>query len=637
MPIDFPTYVQLSSKQKKEVTLVDDAYRMSSSAKADFMRKALEWYRKYNMWIRKPEKKENQRRARTASPLSYTMVEHATASMKSVLFPANANEPVIKTRPQGPSDIDNAQAVEQLINYQLTQSYIRLKGEIWLRNFNIFGVGIIYPYWKRIIKKRKIRYPLEIVDPFTQRKVKVGLGPPQMQEIIEIDEPCFDVGDIEDFFPDPAARSFLPEDMRYVVRIFHKSYEALKLEVESNPEFYDKSAFNMIKKTDIPPLRKDDTFSQEITRYHQYDTDSDHRAREGMVEIKFYMSDDKFIMIANDTIPIMSIDNPYWIGRKPCIVATRLPITNYPWGKGKIEPIDKSIEAEQAITNATLDTINLSINPPWITRRGIVDKTVLRNIPNNILEIMGSMDDIKKLEVQDTTTPGLNLKEILRRDIEITEPSLGLGQGNIPANIRSFGQQSSFIEKVTERDQMDIDNFAETGLKPLAQWFYSMDQMFIDEDKLIRILENDALKWVPVGPEELLGNYDFEVVASAKTTPKAVEAQQRFAFIQQIAPILQNPATLTDGTLDIIAEVAKDIGYHKIAKLLRDIAIEVRLAKISQQIDVFSQPDANSPQALQGASGGLARNTDIQNTPLSEESLMRQIAQNSTTDEFGVI
>ena len=636
MALDSSIHFALSKKQQEAVALVEEDFRMSSNAKTDYMRKALEWYRKYNMYVKRPEKKVNQRKARIAKPHGYAMVEHATANMKAVLFPTNANEQVIRVRPIGKSDLANADAVTSLLNYQLTQSQIRLKGEMWLRNFNIFGICAIYPLWRRIIKTRNIRDPIDQRDPETGQITRIGLAPPQRREITLFDDPDFEVGDIEDFYPDPAAISFQPENMRWVIRLLSKDYDSLKLEVESNPDMYDLKAFNLIRKSDSPPMSGNDDFRNEITRYHQYSVDGEPNAQRGIVQLKFHMSDDRFIMIANDQIPIMDIENPYWLGKKPCIVSTRLPITNYPWGKGRIEPIDKTLDMMQALGNSILDTTNLSVNPPWLMRRGVVDKSSLRNVPDNVIEVMGNLDDIKKLEIQDTTGPGMLMLEVFGQELEMTEPTLGLSRGEIPANIRSFSQQASLIEKVQERNQMDIDTFAESGLKPLAEWFYSLDQMFITEEKLIQVLEDDVTKWVSIGPEELMGNYNIEIDASARSTPKAVEAQQRFLFMQQIAPILQNPAGFSDSAIEIMAEIAKDVGYDKIAELLRNTAHEARL------IQLTSPPiDPNNPaqgsQGNQGANGVLAVNTSQANTPTTEQGLVDQAANLNSPEDITVI
>lgn len=629
MPIEKGSIsLYLSGEQNQLVSDVEEKFKIARDGKSDVMRKFLDFYKIYNCYVPKPKGPKEKKRARIASPQAFSAVEHTTAKMKGVLFPNNENQPIIRAIPQEEEDTVNAPIVEQVTNYDLQQANIRYKGEIWLRNFNIFGVCPVYPYYRKHTAKRFMRLPVDVLDPLTGAPIRLGLGEPQLVEVTLFDGPDFDVGDIEDFFPDPASRSFLYDDMRWVIRRFYRSYEALKMEVESNPDLYDLRAFQLLDANDPPPSKDSDNFSENIVRYHTWPLENDYNMGKGVVELLQLMTRDKLITIANRMLPIQNIDNPYWIHEIPCIVAVRLPITNYPWGKGLIEPIEKTMAHMNALRNARLDTINLNVNPPWKIMKGMVNKSQLETIPNGFIEVT-NMNALEKVEIQDTTSQTHIEEERMRQDVEEGTNTPGLARGETPsANIRSASQQFGLLEVVAERTQMDIDAFAVTGLQPLARWFYALRTQFMTKPIHVRVggME-EGYKYPLVQPHELYGNFDFKIVASARTTPKAIEAQQKLNFISGLTPIL---SAFPDLQLELIRVISKEQGYLDIAKALKAIILEIGLIRITNG-GMLGVGSAGGPNQ-QGGRGKEGKNTAPKNTPNPDNLISAFMNANSPPD-----
>ncbi len=633
----------LSGKQQDAQHIVEQAFTISRDNKVDIMRKSLDWLRVYNTWIeRNPEekKKGKGKRARVATPLGFAIVEQQTAKHKSTILPTNPNEPFVRVLPRSLDDVDTAPLVENWLNWRLELAGYRRKTEMALRHFNLFGMVPAYPFYDIRFKKRKLRLPIDHIDPLTGETIRLGLGAPEEVEQQIFRGPNFEVGSIADFFPDPGARIFDSENMRWVVRRKFMAYEKLKVIVESNPEIFDLAVFRLLEPKDAPTT-SDDPFISEVSRYHVYPFDNTTNAQEGMVEIWEYLSADRIIMVANQHFPIMDLEDPYWLNEIPCFVGTRLPITDYPWGKGSIEPIERIIAHIVSNRNMRLDTHRLNIQPPWIVLKNAIPnpEQLYSTEPNRIIEVL-QRNALEKVKIEDTMSGSFAEEDILRQDVDLSSNSFGFSSGNIPANIRSATQQLSLMEMMAERDQMDMEAYDSSFVRPLAHWFVALGQMFTTKDETIRLDEEEGHSFPVISPQDLLGEFDYKVAGAARVIPKAVEAQQKQAFANSILPVLQNPQGIPDQYINMMASIAKDQGYNDIYKILKETSKMLRVMRFIQGgIIGDSNAQAGSGlanQLIQGSNGPRGAGTSEENIPLDLENLSRSVAANTGPDEFDI-
>lgn len=624
MALEIP--LDLTDEQQGVVEETTRLYNESKDNKADYMRKAIEWFKLYNMYVQRPKNKKMERQARTAAPQAFSITEHTTAKIKAAIFPPNETNPIIRALPTEVDDIDNANVVEMLVNYDLRRAGVRNKGEKWIRNFAMFGTGPISVFWRREIKIMTARDPILFHNPLDGLTYKLGLDEPKQRPVLCFDGPDFLPMDLEDSYPDPAATIFDKYNMRWNIFIFYMDYNQLKYRVESEPELWDKEVFDMIDPNEIPPLRDNDSFTDELTRYHQYPLQGNqHGFNKGVLEIMLYESREERRVIVNRKWPVAKMPNPYWYGEIPAIYATRLPITNYPWGKGVIEPIEKSLAYMTALKNARLDTVNRILNPPIMALPGMLKKEDMLTTPGNIVEVV-SLDSVKPFEFPDYTSTVHVEEGRMIADMQEASNLPPFAQGiNQGSNIRSTGQQLSLLEMVSERTQMDIDDFAESGMKPLAEWFYALRQQFTTSEQVIRVAGEEGFDWIPVGPADLAASYDFRLEATARTTPKAVEAQQRLAFVNLIAPILMNPTGFPDQLIELFRLSAMESGYYKEAKALKDIGQNLRAMRAIQG-GIMGQGGGENingaaRQQVQGGAGARGANTAQNNSRDAIQSL----------------
>lgn len=638
-PISMSTWANLSNKQREAQQLVSEAFNCSNDAKSDVMRKSLDHLRIYNVYVpRNPLEAVKGKRARVATPLGFAIVEQQTANHKSALLPSNPNEPYIRVLPRSLNDIDRAPAVENWLNWRLDLAGYRRKIEMSLRHFNTFGIVPCYPYYDYRTVERSVRLPIDMVNPMTGIEERLGLGAPKKMTQVIFKGPNFRPGSISGFFPDPGARIFDGQGLEWCIERDYPSYDMVKSEVEANPELYDKRIFEMIEPMDTPTI-SNDPFMSEVTKLYSYPFDSNsYSYLKGRLERWTFLSRDRVIVVINGEYPIMDVEDLYWLTDCPCFVGVRLPVIGDPWGKGAIEPIERIIAHIVSNRNMRLDTVRMNLQPPWVVLKNAVPnpKQIMDGMPNHIIEVL-QKNAIEKVKIEDTTSQSYAEEDILRQDVDLSSNSFGFSSGQIPANIRSATQQLSLMEKVSERDQMDLEAFESSFLKPLACWFVGLGQMFSTTREMVRLDEEDGYKFPMVGPADLLGEYDYKVVSSARVVPKAVEAQQRQVFISGILPILQNPQGLPDVYLKLVAQLAKDQGYMQEYKILVDASKALRVFRFMNGGMIGQGPDVMGAvtQMAQGSRGAQGELTSPENMPSDMNGVVDSISNDNSVEDIG--
>lgn len=632
--------IGLTARERDAALFVQSRLEASKSNKSDILRKAIDYLRIYNTWIpRNPKESKEGKRARVATPLGFAIVEQQTAKQKRAILPTSPHEPYVRVLPRSDNDVDSAPMAEKWLNWRLELAQYRRKTEMALRHFNIFGMVPGYPYYDYRTKVRKLRLPIDMMNPLTGSMERIGLGPPTEVEQVIFRGPNYDVGHISDYYPDPSAEVFDSDGMDWVIRRRWDSYKRLKVEVESNPELYNQEVFSKVQPLDTPSIA-DDPFITEISRYHQYPYDFTPDSFSDTVEVWEYLSADRIITVINHYYPIMDQEDPFWLAEIPCFVGVRLPLPRYPWGKGSIEPIERTIAHIVSNRNMRLDTVRMNLQPPWIALKNAVTnpEALYSTEPNRIIEVM-RRDAVEKIKIDDTTSQSFAEEDILRQDVDLSSNSFGFSSGNIPANIRSATQQLSLMEMVAERDQMDIEAYEASFIQPLAKWFMALGQMFTTTPEIVRFDEEDGPQFPVLQPYDLLGEFDYKIAGAARVIPKAVEAQQRQVFISGILPMLQNPQGFTDVMLKLHATLARDQGYYAEAKILSDAAKMMRLLRYTQGgvLNLNSVNTGALVQGAQGPNGQRGQNTSPENIPLDLEALSRSIGQENSDEDIAAV
>lgn len=558
----------LNDIQKKARSIVLDSFETARNGKEDWIEEASKWYDSYHQQLKDAvEEEEGERKARISTPDAFSHVEGILAKQRAAIFPANLNEDIIRLIPGGLQYVDFIKPNEVLLNYQLRRMDIRGdNGTIWLRNYLMFGIAPAFPYWRSESRTVPYRPPIQIQNPITGQLITIGYGPPEKRKVPFFDGPDLELCDVEDWFPDPAAKSFRPQDMRFAMQRKYISWQRLKLHAEMGR--YDKKMFDLIRRDQIPPARDDFGFNRRsVFRRRDPHDFSMPKGAKGIVELINFYNREWIITVANREIPLRAVKNPYYLGEMPVLCPTRLRHSNEPWGKSIMEPIVPIHNIINALINLRLDNLRIAVQKMWTVLQGSIDKSKLKS-STRILEVMDH-DDIKEREFKDVTSQVFN--EVAAQ-MGMMEKATGLNSAATAdaANIRSGIQQIAVAEITGERNQMDIDAFVHGGLIPLARTCHVFNQQFITDDILVPVVGPDySTDFMMVSVDALHGEYEFIINAAAKSIPTAVEARQKLELVNSLVATLSQ---FPDMLVMLYKQIAQDSHYSELAKVLDVIA-----------------------------------------------------------------
>lgn len=560
----------MADKKRDSLAFVLDMFHASESWRADFINEAKEWLRAWRAYTKRTQSPEEQgKRSNLAKPHIHIAVEHAVARMLSSL---TQSSPIVRVLPREPSDVERARAVEMLLDYQFERARLKLKLETWLRERAIFGFAPVYPYWRFDTEERSLR----VETPEGIVTVK--------DEIPTFDGPDFDVGSVKYFYPDPWARDFTPDGIRWCIRRYWRSVESLKRKAKVGA--IDEEALKDLDTKALPPI--DDPFGWDDREFAYSPEMATIASGEDVVEILEFLSSEKIITVANRRVVLREVENPFG-GELPFIVALRLPRPEEPFGVGFVEPILRTWYQINAIANARIDNLALILRPMWKIRRGMVDKSQLVAEAGRVIEL-GDPEDAGVLQFPDVTASSFQEELFLKGDIEgatINETA----RGQAPPNVRSGAQALALIEAASERLQMDISSFVETGLVPLARFFLSLSRQFLDAETAIRVIGPKGIEFVTISPQDLANEYDIKVEAGVRNVPKALEAEQLLNLAGAMTGILAN---YPEHLVRVFEVVAEKMGQKE---------LELVLSQIREGISL-TPPEERAPAQRGGARSG---------------------------------
>lgn len=588
---------QMNDLQKKVRDMAMDMYNTSLNGKSDWMEVLSKNYDSYHQVVKEDTtKEEGEKKARISTPDGFSAVEHLLAKERAAIFPANMDEPIIRLLPQNLEAVKFIEPNQSLLNYQFRKMDIRSDiGTIWLRNYLMFGIAPIFPYWRYEERTLPYREPIRIQNPMNGEVYTIGYMAPTERKTVYFNGPDAKITDPEDFYPDPAARAFLPQQMRFAGDLTYMPWERVKMRADLG--YYDKDMFNLIGRDSMPPGREDFILNRRGPFRRRDNIEFiTSKGMQGMVEIVDIHTKNWIVTVANREIPLRAKKKPYYLGEMCMHCPTRLRQSNEPWGKSVLEPIVPLHNLVNALTNLNLDSVNFAVRKFWTIIRGAVSKEALKN-STGIVEV-DDHDDIKEREFKDVAGGVYQTISILLDNME-KATGLNAAANADAANIRSGVQQIAAAEITGERNQMDIDAFLHGGLIPFAHTCHIFNQQFITDDVVVPVVgPNFNTTFITVPLEAIYGDYRFTISAAAKAIPTAVEARQKLELVNSLIPTLMQ---FPDLLLLLYKQIASDSHYPELAKVL-DV-VSGLVGNVRQEAGGQLQPGGRQTQNGQGGMG----------------------------------
>lgn len=519
-------FSKASDEQVLHQVIMD--FETADKARATREDKWLTWYKMYRSYV---DNKITDR-ANLFIPYVYSIVETVTPRLIASIF---ASKPYIGILPVKAEMVENAKAMENLIDYQLNQKVgIISVTTSWIKEALIFGTSILKTGWEYEEDEVITEEPLVQI-------MGIPIGTRQVKRIEAVkDDPLVQHIDLWDFYVDPAGIDIDSADycIHKVYRDISYLKEMEKLGVYRNIEEVTKAVSEQAYATGMN-TRLSAIGMQSIDK----PTDK--------IELLEYWTDDRVVVVANRAVVIRNDENPYYHRKKPFVRLVDNLVPHEFYGIGEIEPIEYLQYELNSIRNQRMDNINLIINRMWKVLRGAdIDPKQLRSRAGGIIEV-DDMEDIQALEMENVSASSYQEDEIIRRDMDNATGVNNYARGENTDRRETATTASILSQNANERFKLKVTLMEDMGMRRLGNFLVQLNQQFVDTEKAIRILGPDGMKYMEISPEQIRGQFD--VMALGSSVEPTVNKRQKL-----------------DGYINLY-NLLKDSPYINHPELIRDI------------------------------------------------------------------
>jgi len=492
-----------------------------------------------------------------ADPTTYEAVMVILSKIMNNTF---SKTPPFEVYGREESDEQYASLIRDLISYQFEKCGFRSKYSLFVLQSLVRGTSIAKTYWKKDTKRITYREPIEqpviemIPDQMTGAMMPQVVG----QEIVGYDkkkksvdmydDPYFEVVDIRDFFPEPDAtdtngtmihRTYKTLDELKKLGIYKNLGDIKGDGVTDSGEWdYDHPRLNNIGLSSPEGHR---AFSEidkqkklgktiEILECHcKYDMDGD-----GKLE-------DCIFTVANRNVLIRAIENPFYHGESCFVKIVYEPVLNEFFGRGVCEIAEDMQNELNDKRNQRLDNINLVLQPVMKYVEGMIHPALIKNFryaPGAKLAVRDI--NASSWDRPPDVTMGVH-KEIqdLKKDIQET---LGAVPAISPsANSNEVHRNTSGIMLLQgmagERLKPVVELMDEMGLKKIVEKFHQLNQQFITEERVVRILGEKGANYKRVPMEAHQSLVDFIPAGTKEMANKEMKLMQLLRFTEVVSKI----------------------------------------------------------------------------------------------------
>ena len=415
-----------------------------------------------------------------------------------------------KTLPVEGTDVANAEAFTDLLDFQFEQTNMEEVIEELTKESLIYGTSIAKVTWRD-------------------------------------DKPTAEVVDIFDFYPDPKARN--QDEMKYAIHRLERDY----LDLESNPN-YDKAALKKLKAGDGNATSNNQE-RQQREGVLGITSEDGTRKRYEVLEYWGEFQDKNYIIVLADGVVLRCEESPY-ANPIPFVVIRDTVVPHEFYGIGEIEPIESLQNELNDVRNQRMDNIKLNLNNMWkVVAGGVQFEDELVSRPGGIIHLTRP-DGLMPNDRQPIPSEAFTEESIIKSDMErtdgansplsgsLTSPSQGTNAG---AGNKTATAWQGAINQADKRFSAKV-NQLKRGLIRIGRKYLELDQQFMDKETQIRILGKDGEPMmVNLLPEDIKSSFDLTV---------EIEYLDEYQRLTQDVQLLQTMANVPGFN---VAQLAIDI------------------------------------------------------------------------------
>lgn len=498
----------LSEKRAKENTDlakdIVDKFTHSLTWRQPYKEK---WDRFYRLYRSDLDDKSYPWQSNIFVPYSFSTVETVAPRMVS-------NRPQIDVMPRDPNDVPYAKLMNTLIDFQWEEMEMDIILPDAVKEMLIYGTMVFKVYWQN--EEKEVEQVVD-VDPSLPELGTVKDTVDMLDE-----RPVIEAVDLYDFFFDPRGTTI--EDCRWVAHRMYRTVDHLK-EMQKQGIYKN---INLVEHAQL--VRMDDEKDQRRSTVGVSIPDELEKMEGGkrVVELIEYWEDDRVVTVANREVVIRDEKNPYKHGEKPFIRVVDQSVPHEFYGIGELEPIETLQYELNNRRNQRLDNVTLALNRMWIIANSAgVDEDELVSDAGGVVHT-NDINGIQQLVMPDVTASSYKEETEVKADIQqttgVSDFTRGVGSDSL-ANDTATGI-SLIQEAGNSRFRLKLRNI-ESGIQRMGRFMVSLNEQFIQEEKVIRISGDEGIEWKSIRPDDMRGNFDVRVeVGSTLPSNEAVNKKQ---------------------------------------------------------------------------------------------------------------
>lgn len=425
--------------------------------------------------------------------------------------------------PVSEEETDRSKLVKNLITFQLNDEInILLKWIDYLKQKIIYGNSPGKVYWKRQTETRKITQEINLFFKILRKEIS--------KEVPVYDGPQFDFVDLYDFFPALPTVSNV-EDQPYII---HRTFRDLNyLEDVQEQAGYDPETIRLLKEKEAEGGNVEDVSQRRLSEIGISIGDENS----GRLEIVERWKRGKISTIENtNKLFLREIDYPYTYIKYPFIFSKHTPIPGEFYGKGIIEPNADAQFLLNELVNNRMDNVKVIIHKifTWLEDSGTNPEGIVSG-PMSIIPVENH-DDLKELEISDVTASSYREQGVVSETMQETSGIWPYSQGQAPQRKETASGIISLQQAAEVRFQLVSLMFQDSGIKELVKKVHALNRQFLPDEKKIRILGREGLKFITLkNKNEIDIDCDFVPVGHPTMGNKQLRLQQVLLVGQYLA------------------------------------------------------------------------------------------------------
>lgn len=536
---------------KKKIKIIDRDYNQANDFLAQFDTKWKTYWDNY-LGVRGAKAQEitGHELSSLFVPKTGEKIDWLTAKYKQAMY---NYRPIVNIVARLLENKFGAEILNEMVDYQLFHvPNMRRKINDFLKDAFIRGSGVVKCFWDN-----------------------------------DLYQPSFDSIPRRDCYIDPYARYI--DEARYVIHRFYRSKEELWYS-----GLYDEKVIQTLIDAGTPIKAEEggrteqlDTEGVELTpsqegRYEIWE----YWTKEGLITVANYIGKDSKGKSIDGKLIIRKKEKFFDIGRIPFVAFIYNPKPNEFNGLGIAERIEQLQEEMNATRRQIRDFISLTIAPQGIVARGAFSRwekeKMMENVPGEVFEsdFVNVGDVYRPMLRPNMPTTALQEMAIITQDIDQATGIFEHAQGQQFTRRETATTTVSLLQRADLLFGSNFEDFAEQFLKPLAKIFVELNQQYykkeIKSSKISMVIDKEikaeeqiaasmpmgmgaqmggmgmpaptppgtvSKKTIPIDPEEIKGEFDYELNVSAIRGSNEMERQQLLSVLELIAKVPELAAT----------------------------------------------------------------------------------------------